>query len=616
MQPKLEASRFGAHTLTTDFEPINLRARSSGDAGFKNKGTDMDMSKRHVRRLFVALMALLLVASACGSGSTDESSDDETDTTEEEAASATTEPEEEEEEPEFVEEAGGDFLLRPESVVPDDQRGGTVVVGYSGAIPHTNGAVGSGYAINTVGSQVNASLLRYNDNYEPIPYLADSWAIAEDGLSVAIELNAEARFHDGEDVTCTDVDFSIKTSQENHPFKPMFAPVTGVDGGDTKSCTVNLSQPHPALLIAFSPGLLPIIPEHIFNDGQDMKTHPRNSEDVIGAGPFKLVEFDGSEIVRFEANDDFFLPGLPYLDELIFDLVPDQATVTLGLQSGEFDIAGGNDHSGQIIVDAQNDENLKVSDKGFEAIGSIPWIQLNLRDEALSDVRVRQALAHAIDKEEFNDIINVGLNNTDQCGPIQRRSPYYNPDGKCYEFDLEKAQALMDEAGYGDGLTLSINQSQLWLSRMELIRDMWAKIGVTVEIDLDADFPDWAAKTAGADTTYDTSWTTLWNWGDPVIGVNRSYNCDNRVPDVAFSNMSWYCNEELDEILDEAGLELDEAKRAELYFEAADIINEDVPVIYLSNQVWYTRMQANLQNPPESIWGFMDSWAEMWVDNS
>jgi len=576
------------------------------------------MSARHLRRLFALLLAFGLIAAACGSDSDDDASDDVTEAAEAESdEGADAEPEDDEpvEEPEFVEEAGGDFLLRPENVPSEDQRGGTVVVGYAGAIPHTNGAVSSGYAVNTVGPQVNASLLRYNDNYEPVPYLADSWAIAEDGLSVSLELNADARFHDGEDVTCTDVDFSIKTSQANHPFKPMFAPVTGVDGGDTKSCTVNLSQPHPALLIAFSPGLLPIIPEHIFNDGQDMKTHPRNTTDVIGAGPFKLVEFDGSELIRFEPNDDFFLPGLPYLDELIFDLVPDPATVTLGLQTGDFDIAAGDGaHAGQVVIDDQANPDIHVSDKGFEAIGSIPWIQLNLRDEILSDVRVRQALAHAIDKEAYNDVINVGLNNTGQCGPIQRNSPYYNPDGKCYEFDLEKAQALLDEAGYGDGFTLTMNQAQANVPRMEIIAEMWSRIGVTVEISLDADFPDWIAKTVGEDTEFDVTWTTLWNWGDPVIGVNRSYNCDNRVAGVAFSNMSWYCNEELDGILEAAGLEFDEAARAELYYQAADIINEDVPVIYLANQVWYQRMSPNLQNPPESIWGYMDSWAEMWVD--
>ena len=582
------------------------------------------------RRMLAFFLAFSLLAVACGGSDDDVASDSDestsTDTASEDTGSDDAEPEPEadepepeadepEPEPEFVEEVGGDFLLRPENIPSDDQRGGVVVVGYAGAIPHTNGAVSSGYAVNTVGPQVNASLLRYNDAYQPVPYLADSWSIADDGLSVSLELNAEARFHDGEDVTCTDVDFSIETSQANHPFKPMFAPVTGVDGGDTKSCIVNLSQPHPALLIAFSPGLLPIIPEHIFNDGQEMKTHPRNSNDVIGAGPFRLVEFDGSEIVRFEANDDFFLPGLPYLDELIFDLGLDPATVTLGLQTGEFDIAAGDQaHGGQDVIDSQNDPNQRVSNKGFEAIGSIPWIQLNLRDEVLSDVRVRQALAHALDKETFNDVISVGLNNIDQCGPVQRNSPYYNPDGKCYEFDLEKAQALLDEAGYGEGFTITMNQSSANLPSMELIAEMWAEIGVTVEISLDADFPDWIAKTVGEDTQYDATWTTLWNWGDPVIGVNRSYNCDNRVAGVPFSNMSWYCNEELDALLNEAGLEFDEAKRAELYFSAADIINEDVPVIYLSNQVWYQRMQLTLQNPPESIWGFMDSWAEMWVD--
>lgn len=573
------------------------------------------MNARNWRSTLAVVLALSLFAVACGGSDDDvvESADtseaaDTTDAAEADEPAPTAEPE-----PEFVEEVGGDFLLRPENVPSDDQRGGIVVLGYSGAIPHSNGAVGSGYAVNTVGAQVNASLLRYNDDYQPVPYLASSWAIADDGLSVSIELNAEARFHDGEDVTCTDVGFSIETSQANHPFKPMFAPVTGVDGGDTKNCTINLSQPHPALLIAFSPGLLPIIPEHIFNDGQEMKTHPRNSTDIVGAGPFKITEFDSSEIVRFEANDDFFLPGLPYLDELIFDLVPDQATVTLGLQTGDYDIAGGNDHGGQIILDAQADDNLRVSSKGFEAIGSIPWIQLNMRDEALSDVRVRQALAYAIDKEAYNDVIAVGLNNTAQCGPIQRSSPYYNPDGKCYDFDLEKAQALMDEAGYGDGLTLTFNQGQGSVPRMELITEMWAAIGVTVEIELDADFPDWAGKVTAEDSSYQATWTTLWNWGDPVIGVNRSYNCNNRVVGVPFSNMSWYCNEELDGILDAAGLEFDEAKRAALYYEAADIINEEVPVIYLSNQVWYTRMQTNLENPPESIWGFMDSWAEMWV---
>lgn len=578
------------------------------------------MRSRRWTKAFALLFAISLVAAACGdSGDGDTTAaTDATTTTLEEGQTGTTQfastTVADGQATTTTEEAMDDVstahLLRPENIPTDDQRGGTVVLGYTGAIPHVNGAVSSGYAVNTAGSQVNASLLRWSDSYQPVPYIAIDWSIADDGLSVDLTLHPEARFHDGEDITCTDVDFSIKTSKANHPFKPMFAPVTGVDGGDTKNCTVNLDQPHPALLVAFAPGLLPIIPEHIFNDGQDMKTHPRNTTDIVGSGPFKIVEFDSTEIIRYEANDDFFLSDLPYLDELIFDLVPDPATVTLGLQTGDFDIGTG--HNGQDIVDAQNNADLFVSNSGFEAIGSIWWLQLNLRDPILQDKRVRQALAYAFDHDQWNDVVQSGQHRR-QCTGIQSQSPYYNPAAECYDLDIEKAQSLLDEAGYSDGFTLTFHQQAENVSTMELVAEMWAKIGVTVEIELTADFPAWAQRTTAEDSDYQVTFTSLWNWGDPVIGVNRSYNCNNRVAGVAFSNMSWYCNEELDGILNQAGLEFDPDTRRDLYFQATDIINEDVPVIYMSNQVWYTRMQTNLENPPSSIWGFMDSWAEMWV---
>ncbi len=580
------------------------------------------MRSRRWLKAFVLLFTVSLIAAACGDsddGDTTAATDAPATTLEEGqtgttsfvsttvAESEATTTTEAEPEPEEMSTA---HLLRPNNVPTEAQRGGTIVLGYAGVINHANGAVSSGYAVNTAGSQVNASLLRWSDEYQPVPYIASEWAIAADGLSVSLTLNPEARFHDGEDITCTDVDFSIKTSQANHPFKPMFAPVTGVDGGDTKNCTVNLEQPHPALLVAFSPGLLPIIPEHIFNDGQEMKTHPRNNTDVVGSGPFKIVEWETGEIIRYEANDDFFLPDLPYLDELIIDMVPDGATVTLGLETGDFDIGTG--HGGQDIVDAQNNPDLSVSSKGFEAIGSIPWLQLNLRDEILSDVRVRQALWHAFDFDEWNEIQNSGQHRR-QCTGIQSQSPYYNPDAHCYEFDLEAAQALLDDAGYGDGFELNFHVTPAGVTTAEIMASQWAKIGVEVIIEVVPDFPAWIGRTVGEGTDYQVTYTSLWNWGDPVIGVNRSYNCNNRVAGVAFSNMSWYCNEGLDEILNAAGLEFDPELRRDLYFEATDIINADVPVIYLSNQVWYTRMATHVENPPESIWGFMDSWAEMWI---
>ena len=503
------------------------------------------------------------------------------------------------------------YLLHPENAPAEDKRGGTFVVGLHVPMTHPIGAVASGLR-NIPGTQLNAGLIRMSDDYEPVPYLATEWAFGDDGKTFSFKLHPEARFHDGEDITCADVAFSIKTSQENHPFKPMFAPVTGVDGGDTKDCVINLRQPHPALLMALTPGLLPIIPQHIFDDGQDMATHPRLTRDVIGSGPFKLVEWNGNQTMRFEKNEDFFVEGLPYLDEIVMNVVPDASTNTLGIESGQFDMVSI--WSGDDIERARQNPNIKVIDKGFEAIGSIPFFQINMRDKILSDVRVRQALGYGYDWEEYNEVVYAGQHRR-QCTGIQSQSPFYNPGANCYDRDIEKAKALLAEAGYADGLELTISTFPGQLQTgAEVLKRQMAEIGVTLNIDVKPDEVTLLKEVTQENSPYQLTLVGLWNWGDPVIGVNRSYNCDNRKVGVAFSNMSWYCNPDVDAKLAEAAFEIDVEKRKQLYFEAQDMINADVPVIYLTNEVWFTRMQQFVENPPDGVWGWMDSWAELWLD--
>jgi len=155
------------------------------------------------------------------------------------------------------------------------------------------------------------------------PRSTESWEVADDGLSVTLNLVAGAVFHDGEPITSEDVAFSVKTIQENHPFKTMFAPVTSVETPDAQTAILQLSQPHPALMLAMSSQLMPIIPKHIYGDGQDPKSHPRNSEDVVGSGPFKLVEFERDQHVIVERFDDFFMEGRPYLDKMVMRIIKD-----------------------------------------------------------------------------------------------------------------------------------------------------------------------------------------------------------------------------------------------------------------------------------------------------
>ncbi len=180
------------------------------------------------------------------------------------------------------------------AIAEEPKAGGTLVIGSTQVPRHLNPAVQSGIATAMPGTQIFATPLRYDKDWNIHPYLAESWAIADDGLSITLNLVKDAKFHDGMPITSEDVAFSVKTVQENHPFKSMYAPVTKVDTPNPHTAILRLEHPHPAILLAMSSALLPIIPKHIYGDGQDPKTHPRNS-DTVGSGPFKLVEFKPGE---------------------------------------------------------------------------------------------------------------------------------------------------------------------------------------------------------------------------------------------------------------------------------------------------------------------------------
>ena len=187
--------------------------------------------------------------------------------------------------------------------------GGTLLIQSTQVPRHLNGTVQSGYATAVPGTQLNASPILIDEDFQPQPYLAESWEVGEDGLSVTLNLVEGAVFHDGEAITSEDVKFSMETSKANHPFKTMFAAVDTIDTPDDHTVVINLSEPHPAILLAMSPGLLPVIPEHVYNDGQEIKEHPCNAgtDCFVGSGPFTLAEYEAGSIIRLEAFEDFFI---------------------------------------------------------------------------------------------------------------------------------------------------------------------------------------------------------------------------------------------------------------------------------------------------------------------
>ncbi|MES2533205.1 MAG: ABC transporter substrate-binding protein [Pseudomonadota bacterium] len=487
------------------------------------------------------------------------------------------------------------------------KKGGTLVIGSTQAPRHLNGAVQSGLATALPSTQLFASPLRFDDKWNPQPYLAESWKLADDGKSLTLNLRKDAVFHDGKPITSEDVAFSIMQIKANHPFATMMGPVERVETPDPYTAIIRMSTPHPAIVLAMSPALCPILPKHIYGDGKDLKTNPRNAENVVGSGPFKLAEFKPGQRIVLEKFDKFFLPGKPYLDKIIMSISPDETSLLLGLERGDIQML-------PYITASVNLKRLKtnpkidLTDKGFEGIGSINWLAFNLERKPLADVKVRKAIASAIDKNFITKALMGGFA-TPADGPIVPGSPFAIPDMVKYPLDLKKAEALLDEAGYkpganGERLKLTIDYlpggDEQQKNVAEYVRSQLKKVGIAVEVRASADFPTWAKRIASHD--FDMTMDTVFNWGDPVIGVHRTYLSTNIKP-IIWTNTQSYNNPKVDELLNQAGALLDPIKRKAYYATFQKLVTDDVPIVYINLTPYYTATTKKVGNVPTTIWG-------------
>jgi len=496
------------------------------------------------------------------------------------------------------------------------KNGGTLVMGMSSAPRHLNGAVQSGFATAIPSTQLFASPLRFDDKWAPQAYLAESWKLADDGKSLTLNLRKNAVFHDGKPITSADVAFSIMAIKANHPFTTMLGPVDKVETPDPYTAIIRMAVPHPAIVLAMSPALCPILPKHIYGDGQDIKTHPRNSADLVGSGPFKLVEFKAGQRIVLEKFDKFFLPGKPHLDKIVLSIQPDAASQMLSFERG--DLQAIMVSSPTDIARLTKNAQVVLTAKGYEGVGSLNWLAFNTAKKPLSDVQVRRAIATAIDKNFITKALMGGYAQVAD-GPIVASSPFAVPDLVRYPFDLKKAAEMLDAAGYkavagGERFKLSIDYlpgiDDQQKNVAEYIRGTLKKIGVSVEVRTSADFPTWAKRMAMHD--FDMSMDQVYNWGDPVIGVHRTYLSTNIRP-IVWTNTQSYSNPKVDELLNSAGQVLDPVKRKAYYAAFQKIVTDDLPIAFINTVPTRTATSKNVGNVPISIWGLMSPWDEVYL---
>lgn len=493
-------------------------------------------------------------------------------------------------------------------------KGGVLVVGTTQKPRHLNSAVQSGIATMFPAAQLFASPLRMSADWKPQPYLAERFELSPDNRSVTLHLRKEAVFHDGRPITAEDVRFSIETIRDNHPFKTMYGPVNAVTADGPHTAVIRLSEPHPALLLAMSTSLTPIIPKHIFGEGGDIKVHPRNANPV-GSGPFKLLEFKPGEHIVMERFDKFFLKDMPRLDRIIIKEYKDPASLMLALERGEIDMHPGIGDP-RDLARAKTMPGLQLISGAQPAVGPLLWLAFNTKNPKLTDKRVRQAISFAIDRQFITQQLFAGVHKL-STGPIASGSPFYSADVEKYAHNIAKANQLLDAAGLKPGanrtrLALeldSIPGSNELKVMQEYMKPALAKVGIDITVRLSPDFPTWARRVSSHQ--FEITMDSVWNWGDPVIGVHRTWLSSNIKPGVIWSNTQSYSNDKVDALMAAAGQEMNLAKRKAMYKDMQKLVVDDCPVAFLLEPNVTEAYGAKVANPPRGIWGLLDSMVDL-----
>jgi peptide/nickel transport system substrate-binding protein len=471
----------------------------------------------------------------------------------------------------------------------------------------------------SVSNKVVEGLLDYDNDINPKPQLATAWDIAPDGLTYRFTLRPGVKWHDGQDFTADDVAFSIMLLKRLHPRgRSTFANVTAVETPDPHTAVIRLAKPAPYLIKALVGSESPILPKHIYENG-DPTQNPANNA-PIGTGPFRFKEWSRGNYALYTRNDAYWGMGKPYLDQLIVKFVPDPAARSVLFETGQADI-------GYRTPVALNDvERLKANPKlKFDPAGNtysfnVTRLEFNLDHPILGKPLVRQAIAHLMDRELICKAAYYGLA-TPCASPIAPGlKAFHDPTPSPYPFDIKAAEALLDQAGHprGEGrirfrATLDFNPSGDDGKRTaEIIRSLLGRAGIAV--DLRAQDMGSFVKRIYTDRDFEFTTNGASNLFDPTVGVQRLYWSKNFIKGVPFSNATHYSSPEVDKLLEDAAVENDPAKRVALFKQFQLIVGRDVPDLNLCSPLYLTLQNTRVHDATLTAEGVESNQADTWVD--
>lgn len=416
------------------------------------------------------------------------------------------------------------------------------------------------------------TLVKQDENLDIQPSLAESWQYNGE-KELIFNLRKGVKFHNGEELKASDVKFSLDRAASSPGVKSYFKSIESVDILDDYSVSVKLSQPYAELInnLAMTPASI-VSEKAVTESGDDFGTNP------VGTGPMKLTSWERNSHFILERNDDYW-GGTPEATSITFKIMPENSMRNMSLKGGYLDFS----YYVQPTNVKANSTNrrLKMESK---LMPNVTYIAFNTKNKPFDNVKVRQALSMAADKESM---VTVVLEGQGEKANTMLPSDALGADTELelYPYNMENAQRLMAQAGYPDGFSTKIYVSGDDNSRAcQILQSDWAKLGVELEIELvemmktldyaNSGYSDLCIMTSGVAGNSDL---TL-------------YNLFHSMSDPAAGNKSFYSNSGVDALLDKARAEYDSEKRGEIYKQAQRLILEDAPVLPLYTQEKYYGM--------------------------
>jgi peptide/nickel transport system substrate-binding protein len=440
------------------------------------------------------------------------------------------------------------------------------------------------------------SLVRRDEHFDLKPWLAESWEIP-DPQTYIFHLHHGIRFQNGQPLTARDVKFtfdSLISGKLRSAKTSTYAPVDHIDAPDEYTVVFHLKEPFAPLLWNLGDGAIGIVP---YGSGEDFNRRP------IGSGPFRFVSAQQDKEVVLERNPDYWAAPAK-LHRVQFKIIPDATTRALELRKQSADVAV-NALTADTVVALESDRNLTV----MESPGTIyAYLAMNLRDPILKDVRVRHAIAYAINVQP---IIHYLLR--DQAQPAYSVLPpqhwAYDADVPKYPHDPERARKVLDDAGYrpvnGIRFHITMKTSTEESTRLlaAVLQQQLHEVGIALDIRSFEFATFFADITKGAYQFHSLRW--IGGNLDPDI-FEHIFGSNSFAPKRA--NRTFYSNPRVDELIREGRATIDQQKRKAIYDEIQQIVAQDLPYInlwYLDNVLVHTHRVHGIEVSPSGNYDFL-----------